>query len=59
MSFQSASLTPVALAQPIEPKMLDLGVSQNYGYPFGDPYIKDYSILGSMLGSAYFGKLPF
>ena len=22
------------------------------------PYVKDYSILGSMLGSPYFGKLP-
>ena len=25
---------------------------------FGDPYNKDYSILGSILGSPYFGKLP-
>ena len=24
---------------------------------FGDPYIKDYSILGSILGSPYLGKL--
>ena len=23
------------------------------------PYSKDYSILGSILGSPYFGKLPF
>ena len=37
----------------------DLGVSQNYGYPFGGPHNKDYSILGSLLGSPYFGKLPF
>ena len=28
------------------------------GYPFGGPYNKDYSILGSILGSPYFGKLP-
>ena len=26
---------------------------------FGDPHNKDYSILGSILGSPYFGKLPF
>ena len=35
-----------------------MGVSQNYGYPFGAPRTKDYSILGSILGLAYFGKLP-
>ena len=28
------------------------------GALFGDPYNKDYSILGSILGSPYFGKLP-
>ena len=37
----------------------NLGVSQNYGYLFGGPHNKDYSILGSILGSPYFGKLPF
>ena len=26
--------------------------------PFGGPFNKDYSILGSILGSPYFGKLP-
>ena len=31
------------------------GVSQN----FGGPHSKDYSILGSILGSPYFGKLPY
>ena len=35
-----------------------MGVSQNYGYLFGGPNNKDYSILGSKLGSPYFGKLP-
>ena len=35
-----------------------MGVSQNYGYLFGGPNNKDYSILGSILGSPYFGKLP-
>ena len=28
------------------------------GVPFGGPYDKDYTILGSILGSPYFGKLP-
>ena len=28
------------------------------GVPFGGPYKKDYSILKSILGSPYFGKLP-
>ena len=36
-----------------------MGVSQNYGYHFGGPYNKDYSILGSILGSPYCGKLPY
>ena len=36
---------------------------RNVGFPklgvlFGGPHNKDYSILGSRLGSAYFGKLP-
>ena len=35
-----------------------LGGSQNKGYHFGGPNNKDYSILGSTLGSPYFGKLP-
>ena len=29
------------------------------GVPFGAPHNKDYSIFGSVLGSPYFGKLPF
>ena len=36
-----------------------MGVSQNSGYLFGGPYNKDYSILVSILGSPYFGKLPY
>ena len=36
-----------------------MGVSQNYGYLFGGPNNKDYSIFGSILGSPYFGKLPY
>ena len=37
----------------------DMGVFQNQGYLFGGPYKKDYSILGSILGSPYFEKLPY
>ena len=29
------------------------------GTSLGGPYIKDYSILGSILGSPYFGKPPY
>ena len=29
------------------------------GYLFGGPYNKGYSILGSILGSLHFGKLPY
>ena len=29
------------------------------GTLFGGPHNKDYSILGSILGSLYFGKLPY
>ena len=34
-----------------------LGFPKITGYFFGGPYGKDYSILGSILGSPYFGKL--
>ena len=37
----------------------DRGVSQNQGYHFGGPHNKDSRILGSILGSPYFGKLPY
>ena len=33
--------------------------SQNWGYLLGGPNNKDYSILESILGSPYFGKLPY
>ena len=36
-----------------------MGVSQNQGCLFGGPHNKDYSIWGSILGSPYFGKLPY
>ena len=37
---------------------LILGSSQNEGYLTGGPHNKDYSFLGSIFGSPYFGKLP-
>ena len=39
--------------------------NQIWGFPkirgtlFGGPYNKDYSVLGSILGSPYLGKLPY
>ena len=36
-----------------------MGVSQNQAYHFGGPNSKDYSIWGSILGSSYFGKVPY
>ena len=38
---------------------LYMGVCQVEGYHFGDPHNKDYNILGSILGSPYFGKPPY
>ena len=37
---------------------MEMGVSPIWGYHFEGPNNKDLSILGSMLGSPYFGKLP-
>ena len=39
-------------------KLRHIGVSQNEGYLYGGPQNKGYSILGSILGPPYFGKLP-
>ena len=39
--------------------IIGIRVSQNWGYHSGGPNSKDYSILGSILGSPYFGKLPY
>ena len=50
---------PCFLFQNLADAHLDLGLSRNLWYHFGGPYTKDYSILGSILGSAYFGNLPF
>ena len=42
-----------------EGHMSHMGVSQNWGYLIGGPQNKDCSILGSILGSPYSGKLPY
>ena len=36
-----------------------MGVSQNWGYHSGGPHNKDSSILGSIWGSPYLGKVPY
>ena len=42
-----------------------LGLTLTWGFPnimgtlFGGPHNKDFSILGSILGYPYFGKLPY
>ena len=36
-----------------------IGVPKIKGYHFEGPNNKDFSILGSRLGSPYFGKLPY
>ena len=44
--------------KPAIPETLNRGFPK-LGVPFlGGPHNKDYSILGSILGSPYFGKLP-
>ena len=35
-----------------------LGFPKIRGTFFGDPYKKDFDVLGSILGSPYFGKVP-
>ena len=47
----------MTLSQPLDIPTVPFGVSQNYGYHFGGPNNKDENILGSILGSPYFGKL--
>ena len=37
----------------------DMGVSQNWGYPFKGPQNKDCSVGESILGSQYLGKSPY
>ena len=36
-----------------------MGGFSKSGYLIGVPHNKDYTILGSILGSPYFGKLPY
>ena len=51
-------MDPHGLATGLTSGKTKLGVSQNNGYLYGGPHNKDYSILGSILGSPDFGKLP-
>ena len=44
---------------PISPARLYGGFPKLGGSLIGGPYNKDYSILGSILGSPHFGKLPY
>ena len=44
---------------PAPDPQLNVGVSQKKVYLVGGPYNKDYSILGSILGSPYVGKAPW
>ena len=37
-------------------RVYEVGISQNKGYLVGGPYNKDYSILGSILGSPILGN---
>ena len=40
-------------------RITHMGGFPKLGVPFGGPHSKDYKILGSILGSPYFGKLPY
>ena len=51
--FLGSSRPPAHFSQTI------WGFPKNKGTILGGPLDKDYSILGSMLGSPYLGKLPF
>ena len=35
------------------------GFPQKLAYPYGGPYNKEYTIVGSILGSSHFVELPF
>ena len=62
-----APLEPCSKAYIVRAKSCNRMLESNLNYPelqrlqrvfLGSPHNKDYSILGSMLGSPYFGKLP-
>ena len=54
----STPRAPAKQANPEEHAPQQVGSSQNHGYHFEGPHNKDFNILGSILGSLYFGKLP-
>ena len=61
LEVEASRLTPllaVPLAVTAFASWRQVGVSQITGTFLGGPHNKDYSILGSILGSPHFGKLP-
>ena len=46
------------IAQGLGFRVWGLGFPKIRATFFGGPHIRDYSVLGSILGSPYFGKLP-
>ena len=57
MDFVFAALKMGMYSGPFSPQnMVDF---PKLGVPFWGPNIKDYSILGSILVSLYFGRLPY
>ena len=58
-SYTSSSVAPARLARCRKYFKTYMGACQDYGYHFRGPHNKDYSILGSILGSPFFGKLPY
>ena len=57
-SIRFVTTEPIGHSLKPSEKHNKMEVSQNYGYHFAGPQNKDYSILGSISGSPYFGKLP-
>ena len=57
LGFKQATASPQH--EPPNLKSLYTGVSHNWGYLTGGPHNEDYSILGSILGSPHFRKLPY
>ena len=48
----------ICIGFPKSPTGCHPGGFPKLGYLFGGPHYKDYSILGSILGSPYLGELP-
>ena len=60
VSHSSSSLNfSEVTRKPANPRLNLFGGFPKLWVLFGGPHNKDYNILGSILGSPYFGKLPF